>query len=564
MQPYNHFTEENEEATPYFKRYRQILKVLVKYGFEDIVAHTRFRALNWSHVIPDRGGIPAMNFSRYERIRLACEELGPTFIKFGQILSNRADILPHHLIIELEKLQDKVPAVPFDELKPKLEREFKKPLENIFSEFEEVPLASASIAQVHKVKLKTGEQAVLKIQKPGIRKSVAADIEIMRDLAKILEKNFPESAVMQPVELVNTFEKAIRREMNFVTEAASMKRFAKNFAHDPRIYVPKVYDEYTTPKVICQEFVFGHKLNDIEAIKKAGLTPKEAAKIGLDLYFIQVFEHGFFHADPHPGNIFILPDGRLSFIDFGMMGTLSPEDQFLLGDLMYYIYVQDVKKLADTIQAMSPDAPIQKRDQFEQQLREFLEEAHTTSISEVEMSEIIEGLRKVMYEYKIKISSNFHLLLRALIIIEGVGLTLFPDYNLMEEVQPYARKIMAKRYSPKELAKRLYTSIQEMGDLVLMLPSDIRDILQKIKQGKLHVQFEHQGLTPVTEKMNEVGNRISFALVVAAMILGSAIVIHAKIPPLYHNIPVAGIVTFILAAFFAVRLLYSISKHGKI
>jgi ubiquinone biosynthesis protein len=554
---------EDEEITPYFKRYRQILKILVKYGFEDIVAHTRFKALNWARFMPDRGGIPAMKFTRYERIRMVCEELGPTFIKFGQILSNRPDIFPHDLIIELEKLQDKVPSVPFAELKPKLEREFKKPLNEVFAEFNEAPLASASIAQVHKVKLKSGQDAVLKIQKPSIRKSVAADIEIMRDLAKIVENNFPESAVMQPVELVNTFEKAIRREMNFVTESASMKRFAKNFAEDGRVYVPKVYDEYSSPKVICQEFVNGHKFNDVPAIVASGLTPKDAAKTGLDLYFIQIFEHGFFHADPHPGNIFIMPDGRLCFIDFGMMGTMTPEDQFTLGDLMYYIYVQDVKKLADTVQAMSKDTLIQKRDEFEQQLREFLEEAHTTSISEVEMSDIIEGLRKVMYDYKIKISSNFHLLMRALIIIEGVGLTLFPEYNLMEEVQPYARRIMAKRYSPKELFKRFYGSVQEMGELALDLPNDVREILHKIKKGKLHVQFEHQGLEPLTNNINDVGNRVSFALVVAAMILGSAIVIHAKIPPMYHNIPVLGIATFMLAAFFAFRLLYSISKHGK-
>jgi ubiquinone biosynthesis protein len=558
-----HDLDPEEEKTPYFKRYREILKILVKYGFEDVVAHTRFKALNWRQFLPDRDGVPAMDYTRYERIRLACEELGPTFIKFGQILSNRADIFPKDLIVELEKLQDKVPAVSFDILKPKLEREYGKKLEELFAEVNEKPLASASIAQVHKVKLKSGETAVLKIQKPSIRRSVAADIEIMRDLAKIVEKNFPESAVMQPVELVNTFEKAIRREMNFITEATSMKRFTKNFAQDARVYVPRVHDDLTTAKVICQEFVDGKKLSDVVAIKEAGLTPKDAAKMGLDLYFIQVFDHGFFHADPHPGNIFIMPDGRLSFIDFGMMGTLTPEDQFTLGDLMYYIYVQDVKKLADTVQAMSKGALIQKRDEFEQELRDFLEEAHTTSISEVEMSDIIEGLRKVMYDYKIQISSNFHLLMRALIIIEGVGLTLFPDYNLMEEVQPYARKIMAKRYNPKELLKRFYSSVQEVGELALDLPNDVREILQKIKQGKLHVQFEHQGLDPLTHNLNEVGNRISFAVVVAAMILGSAIVIHAKIPPMYHGIPLLGIVTFLLAAFFAFRLLHSISKHGK-
>ncbi len=555
--------DEDEEKTPYFKRYRQIIKILVKYGFEDIVAHTRFKGLNWRKILPDREGIPAMEYSRHERIRLTCEELGPTFIKFGQILSNRPDIFPKELIVELEKLQDKVPSVPFEVLKPKLEREYGKPLSEIFESVDEHPLASASIAQVHKVKLKTGDDAVLKIQKPSIRKSVAADIEIMRDLAKIIERNFPESAVMQPVELVNTFEKAIRREMNFVTEATSMKRFTRNFADDTRTYVPRVYDEYTTPKVICQEFIDGKKLTDVEAIKASGLTPRDAAKIGLDLYFRQVFDYGFFHADPHPGNIFIMPDGRLCFIDFGMMGSLTPEDQYTLGDLMYYIYVGDAKKLADTVQAMSRDSLIQKREEFEQEIKDFLEAATTTSISEVEMSDIIEGLRKVMYDYKIKISSNFHLLMRSLIIIEGVGLTIFPDYNLTEEVQPYARKIMAKRYSPTELFRRFYSSVQEVGELVLDLPNDVREIIKKMKQGTIHIQFEHQGLEPVMNKMDIVGNRVAFAVVVAAMILGSAIVIHSGIPPLYHNVSIIGIVTFALAGIFAFQLLISIIRHGK-
>lgn len=559
----NDLLEEEEVKTPYFKRYRQILKVLVKYGFEDIVAHTRFKGLNWRSILPDRDGIPALQYSRYERIRLVCEELGPTFIKFGQILSNRPDIIHKDLIVELEKLQDHVPAVPFEELKPKLEREFKKPLDEIFTFIDEKPLASASIAQVHRVKLIRGDEAVLKIQKPFIRRSVAADIEIMRDLAKIIERNFPESAVMQPVELVNTFEKAIKREMNFVLEAASMKRFAQNFSLDSRIYVPRVYDEYTTQKVICQEYINGRKLTDIEAIKASGLTPKDAAKIGLDLYFIQVFDFGFFHADPHPANIFIMPDGRLCFIDFGMMGTLTLDDQYILGDLMFYLHSEDVKNLADTVQAMARENVIQKREEFEQELREFLEAAHTTSISEVELSAILEGLRKVMYDYKIRISANFHLLMRALIIIEGVGLTIFPDYNLMEEVQPYARKIMAKRYSPAELFKRLYGSIQEMGELILELPNDIREVFQKLKQGKLHVEFEHKGLDPMMNRMDIVGNRVAFAIVVGSMILGSAIVIHSGIPPHYQDVPILGVGAFILAALFAIRLLYAIMKHGK-
>ncbi len=555
--------DDDEQKTPYFKRYRQIIKVLVKYGFEDLVAHTRFKGLNWRKILPDREGVPAMQYSRYERIRLVCEELGPTFIKFGQILSNRPDIIPKDLITELEKLQDHVPAVPFEQIKPKLEREFKKPLDEIFSFIDEKPLASASIAQVHLVKLRRGDDAVLKIQKPLIRRSVSADIEIMRDLAGIIERNFPESAVMQPVELVSTFEKAIKREMNFVTEANSMRRFAQNFEHDSRIYVPKVYDSYTTQKVICQEYIIGKKLTDTEAIKTAGMTPKDAAKIGLDLYFMQVFDYGFFHADPHPANIFIMPDGRLCFIDFGMMGTLTLDDQYILGDLMYSIHAEDVKNLADTVQAMARDNVIQKRNEFEQELREFIEAAHTTSISEVELSDILEGLRKVMYDYKIKISPNFHLLMRALIIIEGVGLTLFPDYNLMEEVQPYARKIIARRYSPAELFKRFYGSAREMGELILELPNNVREVFLKLRQGKLHVEFEHKGLDPMMNRMDVVGNRVSFAIVAGSMILGSAIVIHSGIPPHYKNVPIVGVAAFVLAALFALRLLLAIMKHGK-
>ncbi len=559
----NDVLDDDEVKTPYFKRYRQILKILVKYGFEDVVAHTRFKGLNWRSLLPDRDGIPAMKYSRYERIRLVCEELGPTFIKFGQILSNRPDIIPKGLITEFEKLQDHVPSIPFEDVKPKLQREFNIPLDEIFEYIEEQPLASASIAQVHRVKLRRGDVAVLKIQKPGIRKSISSDIEIMRDLAKIIERNFPEASVMQPVELVNTFEKAIRKEMNFVTEAASMKRFAKNFTLDSRIYIPRVYDEYTTQKVICQEFIDGKKLTDIAAIEAAGLTPKEAAQIGLDLYFIQVFEFGFFHADPHPANIFVMRDGRLCFIDFGMMGSLTLEDQYILGDLMFYLHSENVKKLADTVQAMAKNNVIQKREEFEEELKEFLETAHTTSISEVELSAILDGLQKVMYDYKIRISPHFHLLMRALIIIEGVGLTLFPDYNLMQEVQPYARKIMAKRYSPIELIKRIFESIKESGDLMIELPNDIREIINKIKAGKLHIEFEHKGLDPVLKKMDLVGNRVAFAVVVGSMILGSAIVIHSNIPPHYKNVPVLGVVAFVIAAIFAIRLMLAIMKPGK-
>lgn len=552
------------QRTRYFSRYRKIIGVLVKYGFEDVVAHSAFASMKWKKWIPERDGVKVIEYTRYERIRMACEELGPTFIKFAQILSNRPDALPEPLIHELEKLQDHVPSFPVEQVKEKIEREIGGTVEDLFLRFDDVPIASASMAQVHRAKLRTGEEVVLKVQRPNIRKNIIADIEIMKDLANILEKNFPEVAVMEPMSLVKTFEKAIRDEMNFWTEARNLRRFKRNFKDREGIKIPEVYNDFSSEKVLCMEFAPGVKISDTKKLREMGVDTKHLAKRGMDLYYEQVFDYGFFHADPHPGNIFVTTDEHLIvFLDFGMMGTLRPRDQDFLSDLMYYLYRRDVKNLARSIKQLSSESLVERWEDFEYEVAEFVDEADVTSIEEVNMSEVIDGLFEVMYKYKIRLPRNLHLLLRALVIVEGVGLRLDPGYNVMDNIQPYAEKLIAARYSPGRLWGQFVDGSLDAVRMVKDLPGDMRIIIEKLKKGRLHIQFEHMGLEPIINTLNRVSNRIAFAIIVAAGMLGSALIVLSDIPPHFRGVPVFGILGFLISSFLALGPLISMIRKGR-
>ncbi|MCB0839903.1 MAG: AarF/ABC1/UbiB kinase family protein, partial [Bacteroidetes bacterium] len=331
----------------YFFRYRKVLKVLLKYGFEDIVAHMPFAS--WvkgaRFLVPKRNGKSVLSFSRYERIRMVCEELGTTFIKLAQLASNRPDVLPQELLNQLQKFHDQALGVPQEIIKKTLEEEYQRPLEDFFEYVDFEPLASASIAQVHRARTIGGREVVLKVQRPNLDKLVKADISIMKTLAGVLESHISNLGAFQPMELVLMFEESILKELHFKEEANNIRRFQANFQGNENIYVPDVFPEYSTDKILCLEYIEGIKATDLEAIHKAELDPKVLVLRGIGLYFEQVFDYGFFHADPHPGNIFVLKDGRICFIDFGMMGSISEEDKETLAVLMLAIAERDAKGL---------------------------------------------------------------------------------------------------------------------------------------------------------------------------------------------------------------------------
>lgn len=546
-------------------RYEKVILVLIKYGFEDVVAHPPLNRFipKWKQWVPQREGRSVFAYSRYERIRMVCEELGTTFIKFAQIAANRPDLLPDELLSELEVFHDQAPMVAQEKVMAVLEKEYNRPLSEIFESVDEEPIASASMSQVHRAVLIGGRQVVLKIQRPGIAATVDQDIHILRRLALILEQHFPHLASFQPVELVNMFEKSINEELRFTLEAANMIRFADNFKGHPGIYVPTVYPEFSTDRVICMEYIEGLKITDLEALEEIGLTGKELALQGINLYFEQVFVHGFFHADPHPGNIFILPDKRVCFIDYGMMGTVVDSDKELLADLLLSIHLRDVEAFKRALLRFSwAEEEINERE-LEYDIKGFFANYPETTLEQIDGEEVIAALNSLFFDYKIKVPPNLLLLLKALVIIEGVGLRLDPTYNIIENIAPFAIDLLKFRFSPDLFTSKMIKTASDWSKLALSLPDDMKAVIHKLRQGKLHIEFEHRGLEEFYHTQEVVTNRISFTLLLVALILGSSIVIHAGIPPLISGVSAIGVGGFILSSLMALRLAFSILRHGK-
>ncbi|MGI9160209.1 MAG: ABC1 kinase family protein, partial [Saprospiraceae bacterium] len=337
----------NHKSPSVLRRYEHVIGVLIKYGFEDFIANSAIAKFKKAAraLAPVHQGVSGLEFTTYERIRMVCEELGPTFIKFAQIASNRPDLLPDELLLELEKFQDHAVPVPPAAIIAVIEEELGQPVDTRFERFDAKPLASASMAQVHRARLVGGKEVVLKVQRPGIDLTIEEDIAVLKGLARMAERYMPQLGAYQPVDLVKMFETSIRKELKFTMEMANVRRFEHHFAGNPDIYVPSVYPEYTTDKVLCMEYIEGLKITDLRALAKIGLTGPELARKGIGLYFQQIFEYGFFHADPHPGNIFVLRDQRICFIDYGMMGTIIESDKELLADLFLSDHEKDVEAM---------------------------------------------------------------------------------------------------------------------------------------------------------------------------------------------------------------------------
>jgi ubiquinone biosynthesis protein len=546
-------------------RYEKVIAVLLKYGFEDMVAHPPFNRFvpkmpEWFSM---RDGKMVTEFTRYERIRMACEELGTTFIKFAQIASNRPDILPEDLIAELERFQDHVNPVPKEDIKQVLEAEFKQPLDSIFKEINYTPIASASIAQVHKAKLKDGTTVVLKVQRPGIEDTIEADIKVLHQLAYIAEEYVTQLQSFQPMDLVKMFEKSIRKELKFTIEAGNLQRFRENFKGNDDIHVPLIFSKYTTDRVLCIEFIDGVKCTDLNAVAKIGLTGPELAVKGINLYFEQVFVHGFFHADPHPGNFFIMPNKKVCFIDYGMMGNIVDSDKEMLADLLLAIHDRDVQGLKKALLRFSTNENTINQKELEYDIMDFFNEYSAASIDEIEGEEFVKAINAMFFLYKIRIPANLLLLFKALVIIEGVGLTLDPKYNIIKSIEPFVRRLLTQKYSPQKLSQRLMKSMGDLTVLATNLPDDVQAVIKKLRQGKLHIEFEHKGLDEFNRNIERIFNRLSFTFIVVALIIGSSLLVMADIPPYFKGIPALGFFGFILAGILGLRLIISILRHGK-
>jgi len=549
----------------HINRYREIIVVLVKYGFGDLITRTHLEKYVdlGKKVLLRRGGKEIASLSRWERMRMALEELGPTFIKAGQIMSSRPDLLPHELIVELEKLQDSVPPFSGEEAERLVEQELGKPISDLFYEFTDTPIASASIAQVHEAVLQGGEKVAVKVQRPRIEQIIEVDLEIMLHLATLMEKHLQGMDILNPAGIVNEFERSIRKEIDFTIEATHIERFGNNFRRVQTIHVPKVYRNYTTRKILTMEFIDGIKVSNLDALLKSGNDPKTIASRGTDLVLKQVFEHGFFHADPHAGNILVLDNNIICFIDFGMMGRPLPKQREYLSSIIVGIVNRDAKRITKTFLQLSNSRRIENIDQLEYQVDELVDQYSYLPLKDINMGQLLNEVIKLFVGYKLKMPPNLYLLVKALVSIEGVGRVLDPDFNMVKHMEPFAQKLLKARLSPRRLAKDTYLAATELSLLLRDLPSEIRDIIEQIKVGQFKIEFEHKGLEPSLRKGDQISNRIAFAIVLASLVIGSSLIVVSGIPPKWNGIPIIGIIGFLGAGIMGFWLLISILRHGR-
>ncbi len=547
-------------------RYNQILKVLIKYGFEDLVDYleenNKYTLLQ--KLVPKSSRRRASMHTKWAKMRLVCEELGPTFVKFGQIISNRPDLVPLELTIELEKLHDNVPPMTEAVAKKMVETELKDTVENLFAWFEPKPFASASIAQVHNVILHSGKRVALKVQRSGIHEIIEEDIKAMYKIAEILEKRMPSLKSFDPVGLVHTFEDSIMKEIDFINESVNVQRFYQNLESDKSLdqyaKAPKVYPEFTTTKVLALEFISGVKINQVDELKAKGVNPKEIARRLAVSYFKQIFDYGFFHADPHPGNLLVLPNNHICYLDFGMMGSMLPRDVSIFGNLFIAISNKDVKNIIKTLQQLSNNASIADMRELEFDINEFLEKYYVREMNENEMSTLLLELKDIIIEHGLKVPIYFFLFARSLVTLEGVIDKLDPDLEQFEIVKPYLRKSVTKKYNPIFIGKKLVNSFTELTDYMEEFPSDLKNAIRKINSGEVKVDITHKGIDPMVHTMQRITKQLIAAFIMVALIVGASLFIIFEVTPLWKGISVLGMSSFTLAVIIGFGLIKNINK----
>ena len=539
------------------KRVMKLSGVIAKYGFNELFKRgelEKYIPKNVKRKYSDK--IEEINsYTFYERIRMAIEEMGPVHIKFGQMLSNRKDILPEEFIIELQKLQDNVEVEKID-VRKKLDLELGIDVNDYFSEIEENPMASASIGQVFRAKLKTGEKVVIKIQRENIRPVVEADLGIMKNLAKTLEKYYDDLKRMSISEIVESFEKMLNEELSLNNELNNMLRFANNFKNDSRIHVPVVYKTLSNDRILTMEMIEGFKITDAENIIKIGIETKKVARIGLDLYLTQFLKHGFFHADPHPGNIFIKENGQIVFIDFGAMGRLYPNERELLINLIIYSLKKDVKKMIETIRELAVKFEVADEKKFERELYGLIELVDENSLENIDVVTIFEKARKIFSNNQILLSEDIYLLVKGIGQIEGIGRHLDPTLNITKVMRPYMNKITKERMNPINIFKKGISKIETFSDNWLTLPTDMKILLEKIQNNELKHKHEIIGF----DKFQKAFERLILAIIISSLFVGSSILALANIPPKIFGISGLGLLGFFISGIMGINLFLKSKK----
>lgn len=549
------------------RRYRNILGILIKYGFGHVVEQLNINYyLELGRRLVTFGGAPREieRLSQPERMRLAMEELGPTFVKLGQLLSTRPDVIPKEYIEEFRKLQDMVPSFAFEEVRAQIQHELGYPTEELFAELSPVPIAAASIAQVHRGRLQSGEVVVVKVRRPGIDKVVETDLDILMGLAYLIERHIPASEIYDPVGLVKEFRRTIQREMDFAREGHTIDRFAANFAGDSTVHVPRVYWEQTGETVLTMEFVEGIKISDFGRLTEAGYDLKVIARNGADAFLKQVLVHGFFHGDPHPGNFFILPGNTICMLDYGMVGRLGENLKFQLVDLLVAVLQRDADSVISQLLYSGELMDETNIRHLKRDLNEFIDDYYEVPLQEIKVGKLLTEFVEILMLYRIKFPSDLMLLAKALVTMEGIGRQLDPDFDMISHLRPFMEKLLRERVTPGSLSREMLRTTKAYGSLLKNLPRDLKEFINRVNRNKFKIDLEHRGLEKLITDLDKSSNRISFSLLIAALIVGSSIIMQTDKGPMLLGFPALGFLGYSIAGVLGLWLAIAILRSGRL
>jgi len=547
------------------KRLNRIVVTLIRYGFGDIARELRILPSFVPAVERLFVSKKAQGLSTPVRLRLVLEELGPTFIKLGQIASTRADLLPADWVEEFKKLQDMVPPVPFEEVKKAVEDSLKAPIGSKFSSFETTPVASASIAQVHFAELFDGSKVAVKVKRPGIEPVIAADLSVMDTVAGLLEKYIPAARRYRPREVVSEFERVIKNEQNLSVEGVNINRFYSIFKDDPNIQIPRVFWDYTTADILTMERINGTPIDEVEVLKSRGVDIKEVAIRGIAIFFKQVFEHGIFHADLHPGNIFVRDDGVIIYLDFGIVGRLDRDLRKYLASMLYHLVRADYYRMALVHREMGLIGNDVSLSEFEEALRDISEPIFGRTLEQINISGLLIELLQTAKRFNMKLQPNLLLLQKSMVIIEGVGRQLYPDVNMWEVAKPLIFKWMAReKFSPRMLIEKGREKLEEIIETAYDLPVNFNTLVKRTLREDIKIGFVHHRLEEVTAELDNAGRRIGGGIIVAALVIGASLVaVFSKDAATVLGVPVLSGAGYAVAAIMGYRLFRIGRRNGR-
>jgi ubiquinone biosynthesis protein len=543
-------------------RISEIAQVAVRHGFGYFFHRNRL-----SDLLPGNGqpGADVAPSERGRHLREMLDELGPTFVKFGQLLSMRPDVLPPDIIAELRGLQDDVSPFPYEQVEEMIRTELGQPIERLFRDFDPVPMAAASIGQVHRATLPNGRDVVVKVQRPGAARQIEADLNLMYQAARIAKERVHALDFIDAEALVDEFARSIRQELDYRLEARNAETFRKNFAGHPHVRIPRVYWTYTRPRVLTLEYLDGTQLADLELLGWAPEQRRRLAEVLTEAWMTMIFRHGFFHADPHPANVLVFSPDRIGLVDFGQAGRLTDEDISKATGLFIDVVNENIEALPKRLAELGVRYPKEREEEFVAELRDLFYRYYGASLAEIDPQQVIRDVFSLIYRMNLRLPTRFVLLDKAIATLGSVATELSPDFNVFEVAKPYARSLLLGRYTPTRIASRARRESINLARIASDFPYQVHDILEEVRDGQIEVGFVHKGLDEFMAKIDVAMNRLVVALIVASGLIGSSLLgIFAEQGPQILGLHFLSVVGFVLSGILGAWLLWGVIRSGRL